>query len=83
MKIQLKNLTNYSRNYNMECYKLIIEKNGVLLNYVFSAKDEKQKTEKLKAWKAENITPYDKVKLLFLGTIEEQEALIYKNIIAN
>jgi hypothetical protein len=67
----------------MECYKLILEKNGVLLNYVFSAKDEAQKTEKLKAWKAENITPYDKVKLLFLGTIEEQEALIYKNIIAN
>ena len=67
----------------MECYKLIIEKNGVLLNYVFSAKDEKQKTEKLKEWKAEHITPYDKVKLLFLGTIEEQEKLIYKNIIGN
>ena len=63
----------------MECYKLILEKNGVLMHYVFSAKDEKQKLEKLKEWKAENITPYDKTKLLFLGTIEEQEKLIYKN----
>ena len=67
----------------MECYKLIIEKNGTLLSYVFSAKDEADKTRKLKEWKAENITPYDKVKLLFLGTIEEQEKLIYKNIIGN
>lgn len=63
----------------MECYKLILEKNGTLLNYVFSAKDEADKTRKLKEWKAENITPYDKVKLLFLGTIEEQEKLLYKH----
>ena len=62
----------------MECYKLIITKNGTLMNYVFSAKDEIQKTEKLKAWKLENITPYDKVELLFLGTLEQQEQLIYK-----
>lgn len=52
------------------------------MHYVFSAKDEQQKQAKLKEWKAENITPYDKTKLLFLGTIEEQEKLIYKNIIA-
>ena len=62
----------------MECYKLIITKNGTLMHYVFSANDEIQKTEKLKAWKSENITPYDKVELLFLGTLEEQEKLIYK-----
>lgn len=67
----------------MECYKLILEKNGTLINYVFSAKDEAQKMAKLKAWKEENITPYDKTKLLFLGTLEEQEALIYKNIIVH
>jgi len=64
----------------MECYKLIIQKNSRFVNYTFSAKDEDDKTAKLKAWKSENITPYDKVKLLFLGTIEEQEQLIYKQI---
>jgi hypothetical protein len=63
----------------MECYKLIISKNGVLMNYVFSAKDDQQKAEKLKDWKDENITPYDKVELLFFGTLEEQEKLIYKS----
>jgi len=38
------------------------------------------KNAKLKAWKSENITPYDKVKLLFLGTLEQHEELIYKQI---
>lgn len=62
----------------MECYKLILEKNGTLLHYVFSAKDEAQKMAKLKAWKEENITPYDKYKVFFNGTLEEQEKLLYK-----
>jgi putative IMPACT (imprinted ancient) family translation regulator len=64
----------------MECYKLIIQKNSRFVNYTFSARDEDDKNTKLKAWKSENITPYDKVKLLFLGTIEEQNELIYKQI---
>ena len=49
------------------------------MNYVFSAKDDQQKAEKLKDWKDENITPYDKVELIFFGTLEEQEKLIYKS----
>jgi len=64
----------------MECYKLIIQKNSRFVNYTFSAKDEDDKNAKLKAWKSENITPYDKVKLLFLGTLEQHEELIYKQI---
>jgi len=63
----------------MECYKLIVYKNGKPIFYVFSAKDEAEKQLKLKAWKLENITPYDKVELLFLGTIEEHEQLIKKS----
>jgi hypothetical protein len=62
----------------MECYKLIIEKNGKYYNYIFTAKTEQEKNAKLKAYKDENITPYDKVKLNFLGTLEEHEKLIYK-----
>jgi putative IMPACT (imprinted ancient) family translation regulator len=64
----------------MECYKLIIQKNSRFVNYTFSAKDEDDKNAKLKAWKSENITPYDCVKLLFLGTLEQHEELIYKQI---
>ncbi len=75
LAVKVKLLPPFKTN-TMECYKLIVYKNYKPICYVFSAKDEEQKISKLKAWKAENITPYDKVELLFLGTIEEQEKLI-------
>lgn len=57
-------------------HKLIVVKNGRTLNYVFSYRTEEEKLEKLKQWKAENISPYDKVTLLFNGSLEEHEELI-------
>lgn len=62
----------------METYKLIIELNGKMRCYVYNARTEKERIKKLRDWKAENITPYDKYKVFFNGTLEEQEKLIKK-----
>ena len=62
----------------METYKLIIELNGKMRCYVYNARMEEERIQKLKSWKAENITPYDKYKVFFNGTLEEQEKLIKK-----
>ena len=62
----------------METYKLIIELNGKMQCYVYNARTEEERIQKLKSWKAENITPYDKYKVFFNGTLEEQEKLIKK-----
>ncbi len=62
----------------METYKLIIELNGKMRCYVYNARTEEERIQKLRDWKAENITPYDKYKVFFNGTLEEQEKLIKK-----
>lgn len=62
----------------METYKLIIELNGKMRCYVYNARTEEERIQKLKSWKSENITPYDKYKVFFNGTLKEQEKLIKK-----
>lgn len=64
----------------METYKLIIELNGKMRCYVYNARTEDERIEKLRDWKAENITPYDKYKVFFNGTLEEQEKLVFKHV---
>lgn len=62
----------------METYKLIIELNGKMRCYVYNARTEDERIQKLRDWKDNNITPYCKYKVMFNGTIEEHEKLIYK-----
>lgn len=62
----------------METYKLIIELNGKMRCYVYNARTEEERIQKLREWKADNITPYDNYKVFFNGTLEEQEKLIKK-----
>jgi hypothetical protein len=63
----------------MECYRLIIEVNGLMKTQVFIAKDEEHKKELIKEWWYKNVTPYDKWKIFFNGSIEQQDNLIYKH----
>ena len=52
-------------------YKINFLLNGKYSGSVFSYRDEAEKQEALKRWKAEHVTPYNKIEILWHGTLDE------------
>ena len=64
----------------MEQYKIVFKKNGSWCFSVFNYKDEQEKAEKLKRWKDENVSPYNKLEVIWHGIAEEYDYGIYENL---
>lgn len=54
-------------------YKVNYKINGQYGSYVFNYRDEQQKDGKLKEWKSEFLTPYNKIEILWHGTLDQWE----------
>lgn len=54
-------------------YKVNYKINGQYGSYVFNYKTEEEKDGKLKEWKDEHLTPYNKIEILWYGTLDKWE----------
>ena len=65
-------------------YKVNYKINGQYDSYVFNYKTEEEKDGKLKEWKQEFATPYNKIEILWYGTLdkwEEEQGDLRKHLI--
>lgn len=59
-------------------YKIVFKKNGNWSFSVFKYEDETEKKTKLERWKADHVSPYNKIEVIWHGLEEEYQYGFYE-----